>query len=249
MPASLKDIKFYKTTNGLGGAITANVLLSQTATLSSAISGVSVLDAADNALGTGSLRFSASEVAFYYIPPSGAEGSGVVVAGTGEIIVRGAGTNAGYIRLSITFGSLPVANASRSVTIANDPNELFDDVTKSDALNGATEYRCFYFKNNHGTDSIQGASLWIQADSVGADAIALGLDPAGVGGTATTIAGETTPPAGVTFSTPLTEAAALTIAAVAAGSSAAIWVRRTVPALTSTVVADDYSWLRFRIIA
>jgi len=248
MAVTLKDIKFYKTTDGLGGAITATELLSQTATLSSAISGVAVIDAADNALGAGTLRFDASEVAFYYTPPSGVEGAAVVVSGSGEIAVRGSGTNAGYIRLTITFGSLPVSDATRTVTITSDMAELFDDVTKSQALNGSTEYRCVYIKNTHGTDGTQGAALWIEADAVGADSIAIGLDPAGVAGTAVTIANEETSPVGVTFSTPMDEASALSIAAMAAGESAAFWVRRTVPALTATIVADDYSWLRFRFL-
>jgi len=248
MAVTLKDMKFYKTTDGLGGAITATELLSQVATLSSAISGVSVIDAADNALGDGTLRFDASEVAFYYTPPSGSEGSAVVVSGTGEIAVRGAGNNAGYIRLSITFGSLPVSDASRTATISSDMNELFDDVTKAQALAGHTEYRCIYIKNTHSTDGISGAAIWIKADSVGGDSIEIGLDPAGVGATGATIADDETPPAGVTFSAPDTEAAALTIAAMAAGESAAIWIRRTVPALTATAVADDYSWLRYRIL-
>lgn len=248
MAVTLANMKFYKTTGGLGGAITATELLSQVATLSSSIAGVTVIDAADNALGSGTLRFDASESAFYYTPPSGAEGSAVVVSGTGEIAVRGSGSNAGYVRLSITFGSLPVSDASRTVTVASDMNELFDDVTKAQALAGHTEYRCIYLKNTHGTDGIDGAGIWIKADSVGGDSIQIGLDPAGVGATAATIADDETPPVGVTFSAPDTEAAALTIAAMAAGESAGIWIRRTVPAVTSTAVADDYSWLRYRIL-
>lgn len=249
MAVTLKDMKFYKTTSGLGGAITATELLSQVATLSSSITGVTVIDAADNALGTGTLRFDVSELAFYYTPPSGTEGSAVIVSGTGEVAVRGAGSNAGYIRLSITFGSLPVADASRTVTVASDMNELFDDVTKAQALAGHTEYRCFYIKNTHSTDGIYGAAIWIELDAVGGDTIAIGLDPAGVGATGATIADDETPPVGVTFTAPDTEAGALSIAAMTAGQSAAIWVRRTVPALTATAVADDYSWLRYRIIA
>jgi hypothetical protein len=248
MAVTLKDMKCFKSTSGLGGAITAAALLSQAATLSASLSGVTVADAADNALGSGTLRFDASEVAFYYTPPSGSEGSATVVSGTGEVIVRGAGNTAGYVRLSITFGSLPVSDQTRTVTVANDANELFDDVTKAEALAGSTEYRCFYLENEHATDGIDGAAIWIYIDAVGGDSVAIGLDPAGVGATGATIANETTPPAGVTFSNPTTEAGALIIPAMTAGQSIAIWVRRTVPAVTSTAVADDYSWLRFRIL-
>jgi len=213
------------------------------------MSGVVVADAADNALGTtGTLRYVAAEVALYYKPPGGAEGPSTTIAGSGSMIVRGSGTFAGYLRLTITFGSLPVTNQTRTVTVVSDAIELFDDVTKAEALAGDIEYRCFYLRNDHGTDAVSAAAIWIHADSVGGDNISLGLDPAGVGGTGATIADETTAPVGVTFSTPNTEAGALVIAAMTAGQAVAIWARRTVPAVTSTAVADDHSWLRFRIL-
>lgn len=248
MAVTLKDCRFYKTTNGLGGAITATKINSQAAALSSSIAGVAVADAADNALGAGSLRYVGSTKAFYYTPPSGSEGTAVIPTGTGEIIVRGSGTNAGYLRLTITFGSLPGTNSTVTVTVTSDATEIFDDVTKQQAIDGHIEYRCIYFQNDHATDSILGVGIWINADSVGGDSIAIGLDPAGVGATGATIGADTTAPSGVTFSQPASESAALSVATVTAGQSFAIWIRRTVPVATLTSVADDYSWLRFRIL-
>jgi hypothetical protein len=248
MPVALKDMKFLKSTGGLGGAITASALPSQIATLGSSLSGVTVPDAVGNAIGVGSLRYSTIGPTFFYTPPGGVEGPGTAVSGSGEFIVRGNGAQAPYLRLLVTFGSLPVSAQTRSVTIANDPGELFDDVTKAEALSGDTEYRCFYLKNEHPTDAIDGAAIWIHADSVGGDSIAIGLDPAGVN-TATTIANESTPPVGVTFSTPMSEAGAILISAMTAGQAVGIWVRRTVPAVTNTTVADNFSWLRFRILS
>ena len=247
MPAELKDINFYKTTAGLGGAITATKIRSQSVSLSLGIAGVSVLDAADALPGTGTLRYVGSTKAFYYTPPSGVEGVAVVPVGTGEIIVRGSGANAGYLRLSITLGSLPGTNVTSTATIAHVATEVFDDVTKQEALDGRVEYRCVYLKNDAAT-SLLGAALWINADTIGGDSISVGLDPAGVGATATTIGAETTVPGGVVFSQPLSEAAALVVATMTAGQSFAFWIARTVPVGTVTSVANDYSWLRFRIL-
>ncbi|MFM1891530.1 MAG: hypothetical protein RLZ44_607 [Pseudomonadota bacterium] len=245
--ASLVDMKWYRSTSGLGDAISATEILSQDAALSSAISGVTVIDAADNELGEGSLRYVVATDAFYYTPPDDSEGTAVVVSADGEVVVRGANSNSGYLRLDITYASLPVANATRTVTVTNSLNDIFDDVTKSEALDGRTEYRCIYLKNT-AADSILGAGIWIHEDSVGGDSIAIGLDPAGVGGTATTIASETEAPSGVTFSQPASESACLSVGTMTTGQSVALWIRRTVPVGTVTAVPDDYSWLRFRIL-
>lgn len=247
MAAEIKDINFYKTTSGLGGAITATKIRSQAASLSASIAGVSVLDAADALAGSGTLRYVGSTKAFYYTPPSGTEGLAVVPTGTGEIIVRGSGSQAGYLRLSITYGSLPGTSSTVTATITNDATEIFDDVTKQQAIDGLVEYRCVYFKNDAAT-SILGAALWINLDAVGGDSISIGLDPAGVGATGATIGAETTAPSGVTFSQPASESAALTVSTMTAGQSFAFWIARTVPVGTVTSVADDYSWLKFRIL-
>lgn len=245
--ASLAEMKWYLSTSGLGGVITATEILSQDAALSSAISGVTVLDAADNELGAGSLRYVVATDSFYYTPPDDSEGAAVVVSGDGEIVVRGANGNSGYLRLDITYASLPVANASTTVTVTHSLNDIFDDVTKAEALDGRTEYRCIYLKNA-AADSILGAGVWIHQDSAGGDSIAIGLDPAGVGGTATTIASETEIPTGVTFSQPASEGECLTVGTMTAGQSFALWIRRTVPVGTVTAIPDDYSWLRYRIL-
>lgn len=249
MVASVRRMKWYQTTGGLGGVITATELLSQNMTLSSAITGVTVLDGADNALGIGALRFDARTMSFFYTPPGGVEGLGVVVSTTDEYMIRGSGSMAGYIRLSITFGSLPVTSQTRTVTVTSVTGGVFGDVTKANALAGLISYRCIYLKNTHPTDQLYGSAIWINADSVGGDYISLGLDPAGVGGTAATIANDTISPVGVTFTTPLSESTALTTGAVLAGQAFALWIRRTVPALTSPAYADDYSWLNYRILA
>ena len=127
-------------------------------------------------------------------------------------------------------------------------HNLFDIIGSSEATAGATEYRCFYVKNNHGSLTLQSAKIYISADSTGADTdIAIALAGEGVNGTAETVANEGTAPTGETFSTPTTEGGALTIGDIPAGQHQAIWVRRTVSAgasaatglsATFTVVGD-----------
>lgn len=118
-----------------------------------------------------------------------------------------------------------------SSELSGSVHNLFDVVGSSEASSGDIEYRCFYAKNTNATLTLQSAVFWISTDATGATTdIAVGLDPAGVSGTATTIGGEGSAPAGVSFSTPTSEGAALSIGDMAAGAYQAIWVRRTVNA-------------------
>lgn len=261
MAVALKDMKVYLSGGAgntspnasLGGIISSSTtVLSQEGTMST-MTGVTILDAVDNAEGSGTLAFIKATNEFKWTPPGGSVGAGVTVSGNAEIVVQGGGTGAGYIRLSIVFASLPGADASRTVTIAYDHENLFDDVTKEQALAGLTEYRCVYLKNTHGTDTASGVVVWIFADTNGGDSLAIGLDPAGNGngtstGVATTIADEDDVPSGVSFSAPLTEGAALSIGTLTTGQARAIWIRRTVPASTNTAVPENVGRLRFRFL-
>src|SRR4030066_91278 len=95
-----------------------------------------------------------------------------------------------------------VIDASDTIAIANYPNKTYDDVTKQESFSGMTDYRCFYAKNTHPSETAYGASLIIDTNTIGGDTLYLGKDPAGIGGTPTTIANENTAPAGETFNQP-----------------------------------------------
>lgn len=120
-------------------------------------------------------------------------------------------------------------------------NNLFDDVTGTEAGAGDVEYRGVYFKNAHADHTLESAVCWIDSltTSSGTE-FDMGLDPAGVGSTGATIANESTAPAGVTFTRPTSKGAGLSIGNIVAGSRIQVWIRRTVSA-GATAASDTGS--------
>lgn len=109
-------------------------------------------------------------------------------------------------------------------------HNLFDKVTDSEADTGKTEFRCFYIKNNHPTESIRNPVLMIVQNTASTDdqaSIGWGTSP--FNGTEQTIATESTYPVNVSF----TEAPTRTEGAVLGvnippQAHKAVWVRRIV---------------------
>ena len=58
-----------------------------------------------------------------------------------------------YISVSVTSGGLPSTDTTASFTISDVLDSLFDTVTKTEAINGDTEYRAVYFSNDVDTES------------------------------------------------------------------------------------------------
>lgn len=113
-----------------------------------------------------------------------------------------------------------------SSTAAADP--YFDTVASGEASAGDVEYRCLYVKNNHGSLTLQSPKLWITAQPAGGDIVfAIGLGSSGVSGTEQTVADENTGPSGVSFSSPSTKGAGLSLPNLAPGQTHAVWIRRT----------------------
>lgn len=256
MPVALVDIGLFLSGGGgnsdpnlsLGGVISSTRFKSQNAT-GVTIGGVTVDDAAENAVGSGTLAYTVSGQTLKWTPPSGAVGTAVAVGANGTYIIRGAGTTAGYLRVTVVAASLPAGDVSQTVTVSNRDNNLFDDVTKAEALAGNVNYRCTYYRNTHPTDTATNVMLFINQDSLGADTISIGADPAGVGngtltGVATTVVNEATAPAGVTFSQPLSEGAAILLGTFPPGEGRAVWRKRDVPVNTLVATADDTSLFR-----
>jgi len=117
-------------------------------------------------------------------------------------------------------------------------NSIFDDVSSAEAVAGDIEYRCFYVHNNHGTLTLQGAKVWISAQTSSATTdIAIALDGAGLNGTAETETDESTAPTGESFTQPSTFSGGLTLGDMAPGDKYPVWVRRTITA--GTAAATD----------
>lgn len=135
---------------------------------------------------------------------------------------------------------------STTEVVDNTDNNLFDDVSGTEAQAGDTEYRGVYYKNNHGTLELQNARVFIATQTTSADdSVEIGKDPAGAGdgsstGVMTTIATESNAPAGVTFSAPATYAAGIALAGMTATKVHGVWHKRIVNAAAAAINANSY---------
>lgn len=133
--------------------------------------------------------------------------------------------------------SLGGAQSNTEIVDATVEN-LFDNVTGDEGAAGDIEFRCFFVKNNHGSLTLEGATLWKVSPVPATDdenLVELGLDPSGITTQGSTdqpenIGTEDTPPSGIVFTEPLNKAGGLLIGDIPAQSVAAIWVKRTIVA-------------------
>lgn len=131
------------------------------------------------------------------------------------------------------------AISSTAITDATLSN-LFDQVSSAEASSGDTEYRCFYFRNNHGSLTLQNAVVWINANTPATDTtVEIALAGEGVNGTAETIANESTAPIGETFTAPATKGAGLSVGNIPAGQHIAVWVKRIINASAAANNLDN----------
>lgn len=113
------------------------------------------------------------------------------------------------VDMFLSGGTLNVQpNGSLGGIISNTPitddvlQNLFDDISRNEALLGRTEYRCFYIKNTT-AGHVSGVIVEITTNP-GKSIVSIGLDPVGKGdgvttGVATTVVTEDTTPTGVKF--------------------------------------------------
>lgn len=118
---------------------------------------------------------------------------------------------------------------------------IFDNVSSAEAQAGDIEYRCVYVRNTHATLTLQGARVFIQANTPNAATnVDIGLGTSAINGTEQTVANEGAAPTGVTFSAPSDFASGLVIGDLAPSASKAVWIRRTVTA-GATSSADGFT--------
>jgi len=146
----------------------------------------------------------------------------------------GAGNSSPAASLGGIISSTEVTN--------NSLNDLWDDVSGTEATAGSTEYRCVYLKNTHATLSLTLSKAWIDTNTTASgDAITIGLDLAGVNATADTISVETEAPSpSVTFSTAVDKASGLNTGTVANGQYYGIWIKRVVNAGAGAATSNSY---------
>lgn len=232
----------------LGGIKSSEKIVSKTIAGISNITGVTALDAPGLADGAASLAFTAINQTLT-LTIAGAQGASIDVSVSGRYAIPG--TN-GFLFVDVTAASLPAINKTDTITITQAANELFDNISKAESWAGDIEYRGFYIHNAHDTEPFYGARIWINSQPTGEDDLMIGLDNAGIGdggttGVAVTIADEAAAPASVAFSAAINSGSSLSIGQINPGDSQAVWLKRTVPAETTTSTPSDISSLAIRI--
>lgn len=138
--------------------------------------------------------------------------------------------------------AVPAASLGGAKSSEQMSTDLFDDVSSSEASAGDTEYRCIYIHNANASLTMESAKIWIQSNTPSTDTtIAIGLGTSSINATEQTIPDESTAPSGVSFSSPSTEGAALSLGNIPAGQHKAVWVRRTVNASSAAYNNDTFT--------
>lgn len=235
--------------NALGGVMSSVQIDSQSAVyVGGGIAGVTLAEGLGHQIeGDGNLDFDFATGALTWTPFGGSVGPAVVVSGgDARYLIEDAVGNQ-YVLVDVVSASLPGSDTDDDVTIGNIPQNLFNLIAGTEAALGSVKYRCYYILNDAGAGDALNVKLWItRQPAVSNTLIAVGLDPVGIGdgsatGVATTIANEDTAPAGVSFTTPVTEGTALMIGNLQPGEVQAIWIRRTVQANELNEDPDDPS--------
>lgn len=121
-------------------------------------------------------------------------------------------------------------------------NNLWDNVSGTEAGAGDTEYRGIYIRNEHGSLTYTAPVIWISANTTSTDdTIEIALADEAVDVAMETIANEGTAPTGPTFSAPATKGAGLSLGNLGVNSYKGVWVKRIVTASASAANANPYT--------
>ncbi|MBT8085977.1 MAG: hypothetical protein KJN72_12180 [Woeseia sp.] len=173
----------------LGGVMSSERILHQTAAAATNVTGVVMDDAIGNPVGNGTLAYVNSTGALTWAALGESAGTAVIPAENGRYALRSSG--GGWLFVTVTFASLPGSDQTdNDITIADIANELWDDIAKVESFNGDVEHRTVYLYNAHPSGTMFGPKFWLTQPN-GADSAYLGIDSAGVGdGAATGVAAE-----------------------------------------------------------
>lgn len=122
-------------------------------------------------------------------------------------------------------------------------NDLFDDITGDENAAMQVDYRCIFIQNNNATLTLLSPVLWISSEVSGGATIALGIDPTATSIIASSsqqallVGSSLTAPGGVTFSSPMSKGAGLSLGDLPAGQVKAFWFQRT--ATNSAALNND----------
>lgn len=159
-----------------GGVKSSTAVLFQSATLGTAIPGVTASNAAGNALGSGTLAYSYVGKTLTWTPPGESiSGPAVTINANGTYLIRGSGLTNGYVIVTVVSASLSNAlNYSSLTTIANQIALFLPAVSKDTAYAGAAEYFLYYL-NNTGATTIKATKIQVQVDTPGLDTLSVSV--------------------------------------------------------------------------
>ena len=173
----------------LGGVMSSERVLHQSASAATNVTGVTMDDAMGNTTGNGTLAYVNSTGALTWAASGETAGAAVIPAEDGRYALKSSG--GGWLFITVTFASLPGSDQTdNNIAIAQIANEVWDNISKLESYNGDTEHRVLYLYNAHSTETMLGPKFWLTQPN-GADSWYMGVDSAGVGdGSATGVAAE-----------------------------------------------------------
>ena len=122
-------------------------------------------------------------------------------------------------------------------------NDLFDDISGAENAASTVDYRCIFIYNMNAANAYQNVVVWISAETAGGASIAIGVDTTAASANnnasaqALQIANETTAPAGVSFTSPITQGTGISVGTIPSTQVRAIWIRRT--AANTVALSND----------
>ena len=121
-------------------------------------------------------------------------------------------------------------------------NNLWDNVSGTEAGAGDTEYRGIYIRNEHGSLTYTSPVIWISSNTTsGDDTIEIALADEAVDATMEVIGDESTAPTGPSFSAPSSKGAGLALGSLGVNSFKGVWVKRIVNSSASAANANPYT--------
>lgn len=137
-----------------------------------------------------------------------------------------------------SLGGYPSTTQVTTATLHN----LFDVITGDENTAGDVEYRGIFIYNAHATLTWDTVVVWLQSETSGGATIAIGVDTTAAQDIDSAskhleITDESTAPSGVSFSSPTTKGAGLSLGNIAADQCRQIWIRRT--ANNTTALDND----------
>lgn len=159
-----------------GGVKSSVIVLSQAASLSGAIPGVTITDAAGNTPGVGTLSYLFASKTLSWKPFGAATaGTAININANGTYLIRGPNTTDGYVIVTVVSASLSItANYAPTATVTNQSTLFLPAVSKDTALAGATEYFLYYLTNS-GATTIKAVQVQVQTDTPGADTLSVAV--------------------------------------------------------------------------